>query len=153
MTDAPAAAEVQDFAEKFARATQLATVRQQKLLDEFGFTASQLTMLKHISEAPSDAPAPRVGTLAHDAQITQPAATKMIAKFTKLGLITLVSETGDKRVKQVRITQDGRDLCHKMEMTLLPDMQTWFHGWNKDHLLAFTALLGRVGTWLDDNKA
>jgi len=153
MTERPAATDIQDFADRFAKASQLVAARQQKLLDQFGFTATQLGMLRRIAKTPSDDPAPRVGDLAQAAQITQPAATKMVSKFDKFGLISLANETEDKRVKQVRITQDGLDLCHKMEMTLLPDVQAWFGDWNKDHLLAFTALLGRLGTWLDDNKA
>jgi len=108
----------------------------QKLLDQFGFTQTQLNLLTHISRRPADAPAPKVGELASSVEITQPAATKMVAKFENLGLIEFVSETSDKRVKQVRITQKGRDYAHKMEMALYPDMTEWFADWDRDHLLA-----------------
>jgi DNA-binding MarR family transcriptional regulator len=133
-------------------ASQLFTTRLQKLLDEFGFTTTQLNLLTHISRWPSEAPAPKIGDLASAVDITQPAATKMVAKFEGLGLISFASETSDKRVKQVRITQKGRDYTHKMQMALGPDMQDWFGDWDRDHLLALTALLKRLGTWLDDNR-
>jgi len=145
-------ADIQEFGLRFSITSQLVNTRLQKLLDQFGFTTTQLNLLTHISRWPSDAPAPRIGDLASAVDITQPAATKMVAKFENLKLVAFVSETKDKRVKQVRITQEGRDLTHKMQMALFPDMQDWFDDWNRDHLLAFTTLLTRLGTWLDDNR-
>lgn len=154
MTDhsQPTAHDIQEFEKKFTAVNQLVGTRVQKLLDEFGFTQTQLGLLAHISHWPSEQPALRVGDLAAAIDITQPAATKIVAKFESLGLIAFVQETTDKRVKQVRITQQGRDQTHKMEMTIFPDMQDWFGDWDRDHLLALTALLKRMGTWLDENR-
>lgn len=148
----PTAADIQDFGLRFSVSNQLVTTRMQKLLDRFGFTQTQLNLLSHISRWRADDPAPKVGELATAIEITQPAATKMVAKFENLGLIEFVSETADKRVKQVRITQKGRDQTHKMQMALYPDMTDWFADWDRDHLLAFTALLKRLGVWLDENR-
>ena len=148
----PTTADIQEFELQFSATINLATTRMQKLLDQFGFTQTQLNLLTHISRWPAETPAPKVGELATAVEITQPAATKMIAKFENLGLIEFVSETSDKRVKQVRITQKGRDHSHKMQMALYPDMTDWFADWDRDHLLAFTALLKRLGVWLDQNR-
>jgi len=111
----PTAADIQDFGLRYSISNHLVTTRMQKLLDQFGFTQTQLNLLTHISRRPADAPAPKVGELA-------------------------------------RITQKGRDYAHKMEMALYPDMTEWFADWDRDHLLAFTALLKRLGVWLDDNR-
>ena len=148
----PTAADIKDFATRHFVTNSLVTARTQKLLDQFGFTQTQLNLLTNISRWPTEEPAPRVGELAAAVEITQPAATKLVTKFQNLGLIEFVSEVSDKRVKQVRITQTGRDLAHKMEMALYPDIADWFADWDRDHLLAFTALQKRLGVWLENNR-
>ncbi len=64
-----------------------------------------------------------IGTLAKRIGVRQPAITRSVLQLRAAGLVDADAETGDQRVKTVRLTPAGRDLVAEAERLLWPAVE------------------------------
>lgn len=130
---------------------QLFATRTSKLLEPSGLTLGQFSSLHHIAQ-PHLAGKTRISDIAKAVEVGQPAVTKAVAKFEKLGLIRLQSDENDLRVKHVLVTTKGRDLLEEIRRSMGPDFARVFGRYTPEQLEGFNAMLADLCKWLDQNR-
>lgn len=127
-----------------AIATQLYGQAMEQRLAPHGLTSAQLSALSHLARRTHPPkPAQTVTAIARAVQVQQPAVTKMMAKFTENGWVTLEPDSADARKRQYRITGAGLSHLTEVQRGLFPGLAAQFADWSETDIARFTADLKR----------
>ena len=90
-------------------------------LAEYGITVSQMKLLVMIKESKAESVA--LKELERYFELTQATIAGLVIRLEKKGLVLGFADPSDKRIKRVRITDEGRALCEnsKVEMAAYED--------------------------------
>jgi len=130
--------------------TQLFSTRMAKMLDRFGLTEAQFSVLNHLARRMPDGQS--VTAIASAVEVKQPAVSKMMAKFEGLGWVRFAALRDDARAKHVFITKEGSAHLMTVQRALLPDYVQMLEGWSDEDVATLTAQLFRLVGWLDQNR-
>lgn len=86
------------------------TVQLLRELEELDVTLPQLHALTHVGERQNCS----IGEIAEGLGVTHPAAVKMVDRLLRKGLVTRSVSATDHRQAQIRITEEGRRLVHRV---------------------------------------
>ena len=130
--------------------SQLYTTRMNTLLDEYGFTLSQFSVLSHCAHY-SDKQW-TISKLAEIMEINQPGITKIVKKMVSSGFLYAQKDMTDSRRKHLQITPDGMEMLQKIYSQLSADIDRWFAEWSLENMGLFSNQLEMLNTWLDQNR-
>ncbi|MGH1368841.1 MAG: MarR family winged helix-turn-helix transcriptional regulator [Maritimibacter sp.] len=137
--------------ERFARAlsmtTQLYNSRMGILLGKHDLTPAQFGVLNHIARR--GAQGQSTAEIARAVEVNQPAVTKMLQKFERLGWITW---QGQGRGRRVALSQNGGAALGQIIATLGPDHGAQLAGWTEAEILELTQGLERMAGWYDAHR-
>ena len=117
-----------------------------RMLERHDLTYPQFTLLMHLSRRSEPS---RVSDLAAAVDLTQSAVTKVIQKFTRMGLVDVLRDTADQRNRPVRVTPAGIARVIEVQRGFGPVFQSMLDGWTPDEVGRLTADLARITRWLD----
>lgn len=130
--------------------TQLYSTRMGALLDRFGLTEAQFSVLNHLARRSPEGQS--VTAIAAAVEVKQPAVSKMASKFEGMGWARFEATQSDARSKQVFLTEAGHTHLQEVQRALLPDYVEMLAGWSDEEISALTAQLFRLVGWLDQNR-
>ncbi len=130
--------------------SQLYTTRMETLCTTQGFTFSQFALLTHLAR--SSKPVHSISDLTEAMEINQPGVTKIVQKLSEQGYLEVSTNKFDTRKREVRITTQGRAKLVQVSKAIYPDIAGWFKDWNEGDKKSFTAYLGKLAQWLDQNR-
>ncbi|OJI94287.1 DNA-binding MarR family transcriptional regulator [Planktotalea frisia] len=130
--------------------TQLFSTRMGQMLDRFGLTEAQFSVLNHLAQRMPEGQS--VTAIAAAVEVKQPAVSKMVTKFEGMGWARFESIKGDARAKQVLLTEAGIAHLMTVQRALLPDYVQMLEGWSDEDIASLTAQLFRLVGWLDQNR-
>ncbi len=131
--------------------SQLFATRMEKLLEPSGLTLGQFSILHHIIK-PQLTGKTRISDIAKAVEVGQPAVTKAVVKFEKMGLVELHADEKDLRVKHVLVTHKGRALLEEIRYDMGPDLIDVLGRYTSEQLAGFKFMLSDLGKWLDQNR-
>lgn len=131
--------------------SQLFTSRMNSLLAPHEMTFTQFSILNHLLRV-ADSKGQRVSDIANAVEAQQPAVTKFVAKFQKLGWLESVENEGDRRSKKIRITDLGRSAVYEIQADIGKDLSEVFGSLDKSELAAFVISAKKLGTSLDRSR-
>ncbi|MEP1768585.1 MAG: MarR family winged helix-turn-helix transcriptional regulator [Sulfitobacter sp.] len=131
--------------------SQLFTTRMASLLEPHGLTPAQFNLLNHITR-PDLQGGTRISDIAAAVEVNQPAVTKAAAKFQNMGLIDLIEDKHDKRVRIVKPRPEAQMLIGQIRQSIGPDLFTAFSAIDDDEIEGFLRNLKKLGGWLSDNR-
>jgi len=131
--------------------SQLFTTRMASLLEPHGLTPAQFNLLNHITR-PDLRTGTRISDIAAAVEVGQPAVTKAMAKFDNMGLIDLIEDKNDKRVRIVKARPDAQMLIGQIRQSIGPDLFTVFSAIDDTEIEGFVRNLKKLGVWLSDNR-
>lgn len=147
MRQPPAAAIAATF---LGISNQLYTTRMNTLLKPQDLNLSQFSLLNHLNR--SSKTIHSINDLTEAMEINQPGVTKIVQKLHSAGLIDVSKNKTDSRKREVSITSKGQEKVMKVNMALLPDVQSWFQDWEEIELQQFISYTQRLATWFDQNR-
>jgi DNA-binding MarR family transcriptional regulator len=128
----------------------LLAARFDRLLATAGVSYAQLRVLECLAEEPDrDC---TIGELARRLSVNQPAASKMAQRLAARGLVELRRHVADRRLRQVRPTDAGREAITCGRALLRADIRKYFSGWRDPELDGCHRLVRRLWLWLDGNR-
>ena len=130
--------------------SQLFSTRMAQVLDRFGLTVAQFSVLNHLARRIPEGQS--VTAIAAAVEVKQPAVSKMVTKFEGMGWARFDTITGDARAKQVLLTEAGSAHLMTVQRALLPDYTEMLEGWRDEEIEALTAQLFRLIGWMDRNR-
>lgn len=142
--------QILQFATALGITTQLYSTRMSQLLSKHDLTIAQFNLLNHLLRS-----APQkhtISDLTSALEINQPGVTKIIKKMDQLGIVSVETSGSDSRKKYVSITQKGAETVQTVMMTMGPDIAAWLADWDSAEIVALTASLRKLGSWLDENR-
>ena len=131
--------------------SQLFTSRTNRLLEPHGMTLVQFSILNHLARR-RVGEGDRISDIADAVEALQPAVTKIIAKFERLGMVEVFQKAGDKRSKHVRISDKGNEILIETQKALGPELARIFSSLEPDEMESLVDLLQKLGIWLDKNR-
>lgn len=131
--------------------SQLFTSRMNALLAPHEMTFTQFSVLNHLLRV-EDAEGQRISDLANAVEAQQPAVTKIVAKFQKLGWVESVEIDGDRRSRKVRINDRGRSALTAIQADIGKDLSGVFGSLEKNELTAFVSSVKKIGIYLDRSR-
>lgn len=123
--------------------TQLYQSRMSQLLAPHDLTVAQFGVLNHLSRQGEEGQS--VGEIAAAVEVNQPAVTKMVQKFDRLGWL---ARTG----RRLRLSAAGQAALGAVQRDLGPDFGRAFAGWSDEEQGTLTALLERLARHYDANR-
>ena len=93
-----------------------------------------------------------IGQLAAAFEVQQPGMTKQVRKLLDLKLLRARPDNSDKRIRWLSVTEAGQQLRDELLATLAPDQKAIFATWSATDLADLQRLLGKLKSWLDDNR-
>lgn len=135
---------------RFGIASNLFQSVMDKRLARVDLTLAQLSVLSHLVRAGSPR---RVTDIARAVEVSQPAVTKILAKFEGLGLITFSGDKRDKRIKAAEATPAGAQHFIEVQRRTFPEMGAFLNGWSSQDRTQFTDYLMRLGAFLDQTRS
>lgn len=121
-----------------------------KRLEALPVSFPQFSVLNHFSHRPDEQKT--VTSVAQAMQQTQPAVTKTVQALLSLSYLTAKTDTEDKRVRWLKITQQGLDVRQAAIGVLGPDISAIFSDWHESELNALFAMLDKLKIYLDENR-
>lgn len=125
---------------------QLYTGLVTRLLEPHDLTWPQFALLVHLARR--GAPA-RISDMAEGVDLSQPAVTKIVQKFTALGLVEVSRDTSDQRSRPVRITAQGLARLDAVQRSFAPAFDALLDGWEPEALERLTADLSRLSNRME----
>jgi DNA-binding MarR family transcriptional regulator len=129
---------------------QLATTRLNRVLSELDLPMAQFTLLTHFSHNPEKGWT--VTQLAKVMEVNQPGMTKTTQRLLKKGLLKVVQEKVDKRIKTFYVTKAGLASLSSAWEKLLPDVVDLSSKWKAEDLDQLRLLLERLKNQLDEAR-
>lgn len=117
----------------------------ERRLTAFDLTPPQLNVLSHIAR---HGPC-RVTDIARAVEVGQPAVTKMVTKFERLGWLEQRPDDTDRRVRAVALTPGGFAHLGRIQGGLMPELPAQLAAFSPDDLDQLTLLLRRMMGALD----
>ena len=140
---------VAEIMDNIRRVFQVVNEQSKKVEKETGLTGPQVWAIKVISDA---APV-RVSDLARKMYLHPATTVGILDRLEKRGLIVRTRSSGDRRVVEITLTAEGRDLVenspevasnkitHGLESLNIPELTIIYHGLDKlTHILDATGL-------------
>ena len=131
--------------------SQLFGTRLGVLLQPYGLTVGQLSILSHIVRR-CGAGQDRVSDIAAAVEVNQPAVTKALYKFQTMGLVDFVDNQQDRRSKTVVPRPEASVLLEQIYQGLAPDFTEAFRCIGDENIEPFAETLQKLGKWLDDHR-
>lgn len=130
-------------------ATHMFHAQVARALAPHDLTWPQFSLLMHLSRKGG---AQRVSDLAAAVDLTQPAATKIVQKFTGLGWVAAEADRSDGRNRPIRLTATGHEVLTRVQTDLAPLMEALLDGWPAQDRADLGQVLGRLIRSLDRLK-
>lgn len=127
-------------------ATQLYQSRMTSLLARHDLTPAQFGVLNHLARLQSGQ---STAELARAVEVNQPAVTKILQKFERLGWVIT---DGSGRGRRFRMSPSGGAALAGMTQALGPDFAAAFADWTDDDMTALSEALERMARWYDANR-
>jgi DNA-binding MarR family transcriptional regulator len=131
------------------RVARLHADRLESLLARVGFTPLQFAVLVQLSR---QGRAQRISDITRAMGARQPAITKIILKFTAMGLVETGSDALDKRSRLVRLGAKGHATLGDLRAKLGADPQSVFADWKDKDIARLQKYLTRLAQWYDANR-
>ena len=135
------------FARALAITSQLYQTRMNALLAPHDLTIAQFGLLNHLAHGPSDGEP--IADIARAVEVNQPAVTKIVQKFDRLGWLHI---TGSGRGRRVRLNDTGFGALGRVHESLGPDYGRLLGSWTPGDLDAFSGYLERLAQGYDANR-
>lgn len=137
--------------ERFARALSMTEnlhgARMAKTLSKHDLTVQQFWVLNHIARQGREGQS--IASIARAVEVNQPAVTKMVQKFERLGW---VESRGNGRGRSIALTQTGGQMIGQVVATLAPDTAASLAGFSDAEIAQLTDGLERLAAWYDANR-
>ena len=130
--------------------TQLFNTRMGAMLDRFGLTEAQFSVLNYLARRMPEGQS--VTTIAAAVEVKQPAVSKNVSKFEGMGWARFEAMQNDVRAKHVFLNQAGHAHLQDVQQAFLPDYLAMMEGWRDEDIASLTARLFRLVDWLDKNR-
>ena len=130
--------------------TQLFNTRMCAMLDRFGLTEAQFSVLNYLARRMPEGQS--VTTIAAAVEVKQPAVSKIVSKFEGMGWARFEAMQNDVRAKHVFLNQARHAHLQDVHGPLLPDYMAMMEGWRDEDIASLTAQLFRLVDWLDKNR-
>lgn len=131
--------------------SQLFTSRMNALLAPHEMTFTQFSVLNHLLRV-ADGDGQQISGVAKAVEAQQPAVTKIVAKFLKLGWVESMEIDGDRRTKKVKISDHGRSALLAIQADIGKDLSGIFGSLEGNELTAFVSSLKKIGMYLDQSR-
>jgi DNA-binding MarR family transcriptional regulator len=110
---------------------------------------SQLKLLHHLEAAASELTLKQAAESVH---VSLPAASRMVDDLVRRGFVERHEDTGDRRMKRVSITADGRAVIGRLNAARLRGLQQFTHSLSDDERRYLADALAHI-LQRDDVKA
>lgn len=107
-----------------------------------GLTLSQMGVLMRLRDAPDGIMT--VSELAERLHVSQPTASGLVNRLEQKGLVRVLGDTSDRRVRNVLVTSEGRRLCAEGDGHMRATEERLLRGLAPDERAEFLCLLARV---------
>lgn len=111
-----------------------------------GITTAQFAVLQHLTVR---GPEQTISQIAGAMQVAPPTMSSTVRKLEDKGLVELVPDAGDRRIKWVRLTDAGRAMREAGIAATQPLFESWGSGFAPEHWDRLLALLRPVRETLD----
>jgi DNA-binding MarR family transcriptional regulator len=129
--------------------SQLFQARTDTLLQPSGLSYTQMAVLTHLARQDHGQ---SISELATAFEIQQPGMSKVVKRLESSGAVTTKTDPADPRRKLVSISKTGSETTETAGAVVIRDVQQWFDGWSEQEVAHFTAAVGRLVGWLDENR-
>lgn len=127
------------FGRAFSIATQMFQTRMNALLAPHDLTMAQFGVMNHLAQMGEKGQ--EISQIARAVEVNQPAVTKMVQKFDRLGWIVT---HGAGRGRRVALSEAGFGALGRITQTLGPDYGRVLAAWESPDLAAFSDHLERL---------
>lgn len=107
-----------------------------------GLTLSQVGVLMRLREAPDGLMT--MSDLSAKFRVTQPTMSGLVRRLEKKGLVRVLGDPADRRIRNVLITQRGRTLCDEGERSMQRHEEFLLSGLTEEERVEFLRLLAKV---------
>ena len=118
----------------------------ERLLLPHGLTWAQFTVLVHLARRADPA---RIADITRAVDLTQPAVTKIVQKFSGLGWVTQDIDPQDQRNRPVALTPEGRQVVQRIQQGFGPEFAALMDGWSPPEAERLIADLMRLAGRID----
>lgn len=115
----------------------------ERLLAPHDLTWPQFTVLLHLARRRHPG---RISDIALAVELTQPAVTKVVQKFAAQGLVEILRDEDDARIRLVCITPAGLSRQTAVQQSFGPMFVRLLEGWSAEDLERLIADLERLST-------
>ena len=129
---------------------QLARTKANRTLAELGLPWPQFVLLNHFSHRPDEGK--MVTEVARAMQQNQPGISKTVKAMVESGILEVVADDRDRRVKRLFLTPQGRATHAEALARLAPMVADSFAGWSTEEMAEAFQALDRLKVYLDDNR-
>ena len=107
----------------------------------YQMTSTEWAFLGMLSEYPDGV---RSLVLADILGVEAPFITALVSKFEKKGLVYVIKNEEDKRVKSLALTLEGQNLAKEIESVLRKESKKWREGISPRELLTYITVLKKL---------
>src|ERR1700722_20554230 len=83
----------------------------------------------------------RVSDLAELLGVDTPAVTRKVQQLERLGYVTIVPDTDDKRAKRIALTKTGEKTIERIMLAVNHRLTRLFEGWSQEEVTVFSSSL------------
>lgn len=137
------------FLRQMSVAAQLHQTRMAQLLGQHDLTVAQLGVLSHLANVA--APGQSLARVAEAVEVNQPAVTKMVQKFDRMGWLAR-DENAPRRGRMLRLSPAGYQVLGMVQGAMAPQFRGALEGLSDADIRRLTQGLAEYTRWLDENR-